>query len=189
MISKRTPTVSRIYLRCPPDDRPDDWSDDRIWSELRTRLDPRDGIAMKEGSILQKGVSAMRSFVAEPTQYGRLFLAGDSAHVLPPTGAKGLNSAIADIRVLGRGLVHYYKSGKRDLLERYSDICLERVWLVQRFSSGLCTMVHFSPNHDPLRSTAAASGSESSTCPPCAARSRRSASPSSRARRRSSPRT
>jgi p-hydroxybenzoate 3-monooxygenase len=150
MISKRTPTVSRIYLQCPPEDRPEGWSDDRIWSELHARLDARDGIALRDGAILQKGVAPMRSFVAEPMQYGRLFLAGDCAHVLPPTGAKGLNSAIADIRVLGRALVEYYSGGKRDRLDRYSQICLERLWMVQRFSSGLCNMVHISPDHSPF---------------------------------------
>jgi p-hydroxybenzoate 3-monooxygenase len=145
MISKRTPALSRIYLQCPPDDDPDSWSDDRIWSELRARLDLRDGTAMGVGPISQKGVAAMRSFVVEPMQYGRLFLAGDSAHIVPPTGAKGLNSAIADVCVLSRALIDYYQKGTRDLLERYSQLCLERMWLVQRFSSGLCRMVHCSP--------------------------------------------
>jgi p-hydroxybenzoate 3-monooxygenase len=147
MVSKRSPTVSRIYLQCPPDDQTDNWSDDRIWSELHARLDLRDGSQLGTGPILQKGVSAMRSFVAEPMQHGRLFLAGDSAHIVPPTGAKGLNAAIADVRVLGRALIDYYKNGTGDLLQRYSQVCLERMWLVQRFSSGLCTMVHCSPTH------------------------------------------
>jgi p-hydroxybenzoate 3-monooxygenase len=151
MVSKRTPTVSRIYLQCPPDDHPDNWSDDRIWSELNTRLDLRDRSRLPEGPILQKAVSAMRSFVAEPMQHGRLFLAGDAAHVVPPTGAKGLNSAIADVRVLGRALVEYYQKGGRELLERYSDTCLKRMWLVQRFSSGLCTMVHCSAEQSPFQ--------------------------------------
>lgn len=150
MISKRTPTVSRIYLQCPPEDRPEDWSDDRIWTQLHARLDARDGIPLRDGPILQKAVSAMRSFVAEPMQYGRLFMAGDSAHVLPPTGAKGLNSAIADVRVLGRALINYYEAGNRHLLDQYSEKCLKRLWLVQRFSSGLCTMVHISPDHGPF---------------------------------------
>ena len=150
MHSMRTPTVSRLYLQCPPDDKPEHWSDDRIWSELHTRLEQGDDYRLKEGRILQKGVTAMRSFVAEPMQHGRLFLAGDAAHIVPPTGAKGLNSAVADIRVLGHALVDYYRRGSRDVLERYSEICLRRMWLVQRFSSGLCTMVHRFPEDSPF---------------------------------------
>ena len=150
MHSMRTPTVSRLYLQCPPDDKPESWSDDRIWSELHTRLEQGDDYRLKEGKILQKGVTAMRSFVAEPMQYGRLFLAGDAAHIVPPTGAKGLNSAVADIRVLGRALVDHYRRDSRDVLARYSEICLRRMWLVQRFSSGLCTMVHRFPEDSPF---------------------------------------
>ena len=142
MMSLRTPTVTRLYLQCEPDENPDNWSDDRIWSELHTRLDVPGMPTLREGAILQKGVTAMRSFLAEPMQYGKLYLAGDSAHIVPPTGAKGLNSAFADIKVLGRALVERYKRGSLDLLQRYSDICLRRMWLVQRFSAGLCTMTH-----------------------------------------------
>ena len=128
-----------------PDDKPDNWTDDRIWSELHKRLDVPGMPPVNEGKISQKGVTAMRSFLAEPMQYGRLFLAGDAAHIVPPTGAKGLNSAMADVTVLGRGLAKHYKTGSPDLLDRYSQTCLKRMWLVQRFSAGLCTMVHQFP--------------------------------------------
>ncbi len=145
MMSLRTPTVTRLYLQCAPDENPDNWFDDRIWSELHTRLDVPGMPTLHEGAILQKGVTAMRSFLAEPMQYGRLYLAGDAAHIVPPTGAKGLNSAFADIKVLSRGLIERYKRASPELLQRYSDICLRRMWLVQRFSAGLCTMVHRFP--------------------------------------------
>jgi p-hydroxybenzoate 3-monooxygenase len=150
MHSMRTPTVSRLYLQCSPDDKVENWSDDRIWSELHQRLELKDGYRLEEGAILQKGITSMRSFVCEPMQYGKLFLAGDAAHIVPPTGAKGLNSAVADIRVLGRGLIDFYKRDKRESLARYSEICLKRMWLVQRFSSGLCTMVHRFPEDSPF---------------------------------------
>ncbi|MES2686611.1 MAG: 4-hydroxybenzoate 3-monooxygenase [Pseudomonadota bacterium] len=145
MLSIRSPSVTRLYLQCAPDDDPDNWSDDHIWSELHKRLDVPGMPPINEGKITQKGVTAMRSFLAEPMQFGQLFLAGDAAHIVPPTGAKGLNSAMADVKVLGRGLVEKYKRGDGDLLERYSQICLRRMWLVQRFSAGLCTMVHQFP--------------------------------------------
>jgi p-hydroxybenzoate 3-monooxygenase len=145
MLSIRSPSVTRLYLQCEPDEDADGWSDDRIWSELHKRLDVPGLPPVNEGKITQKGVTAMRSFLAEPMQYGRLFLAGDAAHIVPPTGAKGLNSAMADIKVLGRGLVEHYRRDNGKWLERYSQACLERMWLVQRFSAGLCTMVHQFP--------------------------------------------
>jgi p-hydroxybenzoate 3-monooxygenase len=142
MMSIRSPTVTRLYLQCAPDEDPDGWSDDRIWSELHKRLDVPGLPPVEEGRITQKGVTAMRSFLAEPMQHGRLFLAGDAAHIVPPTGAKGLNSALADAKVLGRALVEHYRGGHTQFLERYSATCLKRMWLVQRFAAGLCTMVH-----------------------------------------------
>lgn len=142
MLSFRSPSTTRLYLQCEPDEDPNNWSDDRIWSELHKRLDVADKPPINEGAIIQKGVTAMRSFLAEPMQFGRLFLAGDSAHIVPPTGAKGLNSAFADIAVLARGIKAHYKLGSSDVLDRYSQICLKRMWLVQRFSAGLCTMTH-----------------------------------------------
>jgi p-hydroxybenzoate 3-monooxygenase len=142
MLSIRSPSVTRLYLQCEPDEDPDGWSDDRIWGELHKRLDVPGLPPVNEGKITQKGVTAMRSFLAEPMQYGRLFLAGDAAHIVPPTGAKGLNSAMADVKVLGRGLMEHYRRDNGKWLARYSQSCLERMWLVQRFSAGLCTMVH-----------------------------------------------
>lgn len=142
MMSIRTPSVTRLYLQCAPDEDPGNWSDDRIWSQLHKRLDVPGMPPLNEGRITQKGVTAMRSFLVEPMQHGRLFLAGDAAHIVPPTGAKGLNSAMADIRLLGRALREHYRNGRSDLLARYSDMALRRNWLVQRFSAGLCRMVH-----------------------------------------------
>ena len=148
MMSMRTPTMTRLYLQCPPDDDAANWSDDRIWSELHERLDLPGGAKLNEGRIVQKGVATMRSYVAEPMRYGRLFLAGDAAHIVPPTGAKGLNSAMADVRVLARALAEHYKRGNDALIERYSETCLRRMWLVQRFSTWLCTTVHRFPGTD-----------------------------------------
>ncbi len=145
MLSIRSPSVTRLYLQCAPDEDPDSWSDDRIWSELHKRLDVLGQPPVNEGRITQKGVTAMRSFLAEPMQHGRLFLAGDAAHIVPPTGAKGLNSAMADVKVLGRGLVEHYQRDSDKRLASYSQTCLKRMWLVQRFSAGLCTMVHQFP--------------------------------------------
>ncbi|HEX7890232.1 MAG TPA: 4-hydroxybenzoate 3-monooxygenase [Ramlibacter sp.] len=148
MMSIRSPSVTRLYLQCAPEDSPDNWSDDRIWTELHKRLDVPGLPTLNEGRITQKGVTAMRSFLSEPMQHGRLFLAGDAAHIVPPTGAKGLNSAMADVKVLGRALTEHYRRGRGDWLERYSEVCLERMWLVQRFAAGLCTMVHQFPGEN-----------------------------------------
>jgi p-hydroxybenzoate 3-monooxygenase len=149
LYSMRTPALSRLYLQCAPDEDLSAWSDSRIWSELRTRLG--NGTALKEGPILQKGVTGMRSFVAEPMQYGRLFLAGDAAHIVPPTGAKGLNLAVADVRALSRALATYYSGGRTELLDRYSETCLRRVWKVQRFSWWMTSMLHRLADEGPLR--------------------------------------
>ena len=150
MMSFRSPSVTRLYLQCEPDENPDNWSDDRIWSELHKRLDVPGMPPVNEGRITQKSVTAMRSFLSEPMQYGRLFLAGDAAHIVPPTGAKGLNSAMADVAVLGRAIAAHYKAGTQELLDRYSQTCLKRMWLVQRFAAGLCTMVHQFPGDNPF---------------------------------------
>ena len=150
MMSIRTPAVTRLYLQCPPDDDPASWSDDRIWSELHRRLDVEGQPPINEGPITQKSVTVMRSSMCEPMQHGRLFLAGDAAHIVPPTGAKGLNAAMADVKVLGRGLVEHYRRGDGRWLECYSETCLRRMWLVQRFSGGLCTMVHRFPENNPF---------------------------------------
>ncbi|HEY4372496.1 MAG TPA: 4-hydroxybenzoate 3-monooxygenase [Burkholderiales bacterium] len=142
MMSMRSPKVTRLYLQCPPDDAADNWSDARIWSELHARLDVPGMPRINEGEITQKSVTSIRSFQVEPMRYGRLFLAGDAAHIVPPTGAKGLNAALADVKVLGTALTRYYREGDAQGLDNYSAICLKRMWLVHRFSAGLCTMVH-----------------------------------------------
>jgi p-hydroxybenzoate 3-monooxygenase len=141
LLSMRTQHLSRLYLQCSPEEDVENWPDDRIWHELRTRL-ACDGWELIEGSIVQKSIAGMRSFVVEPMQYGRLFLAGDAAHIVPPTGAKGLNLAVADVRVLADAFSEFYCSGNRDLLNRYSETCLRRVWKVQRFSWWMTSMLH-----------------------------------------------
>ena len=146
--SMRTPEITRLYLQCAPDEDLMQWPDTRIWEELQTRLATRDGRRLTEGAILQKGVTGMRSFVAEPMQCGRLYLAGDAAHIVPPTGAKGLNLAVADVRVLAAAFAEFYASGKFRLLELYSETCLRRVWLVQRFSIWMTSMLHRVPGSD-----------------------------------------
>jgi len=140
LFSMRGPTLSRLYLQCEPDEDIEQWPDARIWQELHTRLGGVRPLA--QGRILQKGVTPMRSFVAEPMQTGRLFLAGDAAHIVPPTGAKGMNLAIADVRVLAGAFEAYYKSGRTDLLKNYSTTCLRRVWKGQRFSWWMTQMLH-----------------------------------------------
>jgi p-hydroxybenzoate 3-monooxygenase len=143
LLSMRTPTISRLYVQCKPDEDIQEWPDERIWQELRWRLASSDpGWKLTEGKILQKGVTGMRSFVVEPMQHGRLFLAGDAAHIVPPTGAKGLNLAIADVRVMADGFAEFYSSGKNSQLENYSAKCLRRVWKVQRFSWWMTSMLH-----------------------------------------------
>jgi p-hydroxybenzoate 3-monooxygenase len=140
LFSMREPDRARLYLQCRPDEDLDLWPDERVWDELRRRLD---GTAtLTEGPVLQKGVTPMRSFVVEPMQFGRLFLAGDSAHIVPPTGAKGMNLAIADVRVLAQGLAEFYRTGRDELLARYSQVCLRRVWQAQRFSWWMTTLLH-----------------------------------------------
>jgi p-hydroxybenzoate 3-monooxygenase len=142
LFSMRSPRVTRLYLQCSPDEDIDNWSDDQIWTELDARLSTSDGWRPARGPVLQKGVTGMRSFVVEPMQYGSLFLAGDAAHIVPPTGAKGLNLAVADVRVLARAVSEYCAHGRRQLLDNYSHTCLRRVWKVQRFSWWMTSMLH-----------------------------------------------
>jgi len=149
LLSMRSPTVSRLYLQCAPDEDIEAWSDDRIWNELQTRLS-RDGFALTEGPITQKGVTQMRSFVAEPMQCGRLFLLGDAAHIVPPTGAKGLNLAAADVAVLTRALVAWLRRGDTGGLNTYSESALRRVWKAQRFSWWMTSMLHRFASHTPF---------------------------------------
>jgi p-hydroxybenzoate 3-monooxygenase len=149
LLSMRSPTLSRLYVQCSPEEDINEWPDERIWQELHKRLATTNGKwKLTEGPVLQKGVTGMRSFVAEPMQYGRLFLAGDAAHIVPPTGAKGLNLAVTDVQVLSRALAEFYHSGKRDLLDKYSAICLRRVWKVQRFSWWMTSMLHRFPDEN-----------------------------------------
>jgi p-hydroxybenzoate 3-monooxygenase len=145
LFSMRSRSITRLYLQCAPDEDLSQWPDDRIWEELERRLASDEGWRPNRGAILQKGVTGMRSFVAEPMRCGRLFLAGDAAHIVPPTGAKGLNLAAADVRVLARGFAAYYQQGRQDLLDGYSDRCLRRVWNAQRFSWWMTTMLHRTP--------------------------------------------
>jgi p-hydroxybenzoate 3-monooxygenase len=138
----RSPEISRLYLQCAPGENLALWPDDRIWQELQKRLGTHDGWKLTEGPITQKGVTGMRSFVVEPMQFGRLFLAGDAAHIVPPTGAKGLNLAVADVRVLAAALSSFYSTGSSGLLDQYSATCLRRVWKVQRFSWWMTQLLH-----------------------------------------------
>jgi p-hydroxybenzoate 3-monooxygenase len=148
--SMRSPELSRLYLQCSPNENLSEWPDERIWAELQRRFELSKHWRLTEGPILQKSVTGMRSFVTEPMQFGRLFLAGDSAHIVPPTGAKGLNLAIADVRVLVSGLMEFYELGKMELLKRYSEICLRRVWKVQRFSWWMTSMLHRHASTNPF---------------------------------------
>jgi p-hydroxybenzoate 3-monooxygenase len=141
LCSTRTPDVQRMYIQCDPRDDIANWPDDRIWSELQSRLG-FDGWTLHQGGIFQKGIIGLRSFVCEPMQYGKLFLAGDAAHIVPPTGAKGLNLAVADVVVLSRALEAFYRAGRQDLLQAYSATALRRVWKAERFSWYMTTMLH-----------------------------------------------
>jgi len=142
LVSTRSPQIQRLYFQCDPKDDAKNWPDARIWEELHARLATAESWKLTEGRIFQKGIIAMRSFVVEPMQFGRLFLAGDSAHIVPPTGAKGLNLAVADVRVLARALTAVYKSGRTDLLDRYSETALRRVWRGEHFSWWMTSMLH-----------------------------------------------
>jgi p-hydroxybenzoate 3-monooxygenase len=148
LYTMRSPTLSRLYLQCEPDDDIANWPDARIWQELTQRLAGTRPLV--QGEILQKGITPMRSFVAEPMRCGRLFLAGDSAHIVPPTGAKGMNLALADVLVLSRALAEFYRSGRTDLIDAYSQTCLKRVWKAQRFSWWMTQMLHVFPHESPF---------------------------------------
>ncbi|WP_134733579.1 4-hydroxybenzoate 3-monooxygenase [Amycolatopsis nivea] len=145
--SMRSPDVTRLYLQVEPGENLAAWSDDRIWTELSTRLAVDGEFTLQEGPILDKGITPMRSFVAEPMRHGRLFLAGDAAHIVPPTGAKGMNLAVADVVVLSRALVALLQ-GDSSLAESYSDTCLRRVWRAEHFSWFMTTMLHVDPGAD-----------------------------------------
>ena len=148
LFSMRAPTIVRYYLQCEPDENIDKWPDERIWDELEMRLG---GTRKPErGPVIEKGITAMRSFVAEPMRHGRLFLAGDAAHIVPPTGAKGMNLAFADVTVLSRAMAEFYKSGATALLDNYSRTALLRVWKAQRFSWWMTRLMHLFPEENPF---------------------------------------
>lgn len=142
LFSMRSPSITRLYLQCKPDEDLSKWSDERIWENLERRLSFPGTRKVRRGRILQKGVTAMRSFAVEPMQYGRLFLAGDAAHIVPPTGAKGMNLAVSDVWFLTRALANFYGKGQTDQLESYSESCLRRVWKAQRFSWWMTCLMH-----------------------------------------------
>ena len=148
--SMRSPQITRLYLQCDPEEDLANWPDDKIWTELQNRFETADGWKLNRGEITQKGITGMRSFVAEPMQCGQLFLAGDAAHIVPPTGAKGLNLAVADVRILTAAIVDFYRTGRRELLDKYSETCLRRVWKVQRFSWWMTSMLHRLPGDNPF---------------------------------------
>ncbi|GAC1402759.1 MAG: 4-hydroxybenzoate 3-monooxygenase [Candidatus Velthaea sp.] len=151
LTSMRSRTVTRLYLQCGIDEDLGLWPDERVWSELRARLgSDAGGPDLKPGRIFQKGITPMRSFVCEPMRYGRLFLAGDSAHIVPPTGAKGMNLAIADVRILALALGGFYDRGRTDLLDAYSETCLRRIWKTQRFSAYMTGILHRFPERGPF---------------------------------------
>jgi len=142
LVSTRSPTVQRLYFQCDPKDHVDNWSDDRIWAELHGRLENDDGWKLNEGRIFQKGIIGMRSFVCAPMRSGRLFLAGDAAHIVPPTGAKGMNLAISDVKILAQALDDFYKKGSEAGLDGYSEAALKRIWRAEYFSWWMTRMLH-----------------------------------------------
>ncbi len=147
--SLRSPEVSRLYIQVDPDEDMARWPDERVWQELRARLGT-DGWTLADGPVLERSIAVHRSVVVEPMQYGRLFLAGDAAHIVPPTGAKGLNLAVADVRVMARGIAAWYRSGDTAGLDGYTARCLRRVWRVQEFSSWMSALMHRMPRTDPF---------------------------------------
>jgi p-hydroxybenzoate 3-monooxygenase len=152
LVSTRSPRLQRLYLQCDPRDDLAGWPDECIWHELKARLETRDDWQLIRGEIVQRNIVCMRSFVTEPMQYGRLLLAGDAAHIVPPTGAKGLNLAVADVSVLAPALADYYATGRTELLDDYSETCLPRVWRAQRFSAWMTAVLHRLPGADDFQS-------------------------------------
>ncbi|MEQ8345027.1 MAG: 4-hydroxybenzoate 3-monooxygenase [Sneathiellaceae bacterium] len=150
LFSMRSPTVSRLYLQVSPEEDVANWPDDRIWEELALRVGPEAGARLETGPSFEKSVTPMRSFVAEPLRFGRLFLAGDAGHIVPPTGAKGLNLAVADIRYLSEALIAHYKENSDALLDAYSAKCLRRIWKAERFSWWMTSLMHIFPDRNPF---------------------------------------
>jgi p-hydroxybenzoate 3-monooxygenase len=150
LCSQRSETRSRYYLQVPLTEKVEDWSDERFWAELKARLPHEVAGRVKTGPSLEKSIAPLRSFVVEPMQYGKLFLVGDAAHIVPPTGAKGLNLAASDVSTLYRILVRVYREGRTDLLDRYSSVALRRVWKAERFSWFMTSLLHEFPDADPF---------------------------------------
>ncbi|CCK29573.1 P-hydroxybenzoate hydroxylase [Streptomyces davaonensis JCM 4913] len=150
LLSMRSPSVSRLYLQVPEGTDPEEWSDDAIWDELERRFETDDDWRLARGPITQKSVTPMRSYVHEPMRHGRLFLAGDAAHIVPPTGAKGLNLAVGDVVTFARALTHERETGSAELLDGYSATCLRRVWQAERFSYDMTTLLHRAPDAAPF---------------------------------------
>lgn len=150
LASMRNENLSRYYIQCELDEKLDDWSDDRFWEELKSRFPPDMADAIQTGPTIEKSIAPLRSFVAEPMRYGNMFLAGDSAHIVPPTGAKGLNLAFSDVFYLTRALSEHYKKANDDYLDGYSDMALRRVWNAERFSWHLTRLLHRFPDDNPF---------------------------------------
>jgi p-hydroxybenzoate 3-monooxygenase len=150
MASMRNPTLSRYYVQCDLDDRLEDWPDERFWRELKARCPPDMAARIVTGPSIEKSIAPLRSFVAEPMRYGRLFLAGDAAHIVPPTGAKGLNLAVSDVFYLSRALTEFYRTGSTRYLDCYSDMALRRVWSAARMSWWLTMLLHRFPDETPF---------------------------------------
>jgi p-hydroxybenzoate 3-monooxygenase len=150
LLSMRSPSLARLYLQVAPGEDLEAWPDERVWAELHDRFAGEDGFDVDEGPVVEKLLAPMRSFVAEPLRHGRLFLAGDAAHIVPATGAKGLNLAVADVRVLADAVAHWYATGDEERLDTYSDRCLRRVWRVQHFSWWMTHMLHRLAGDDPF---------------------------------------
>ncbi len=146
LLSTRSDDVQRMYVQCSPTDKIEDWPDSCIWAELDARLGTNDNWSLTRGEIFQKNIVGLRSFVCEPMQHGKLFIAGDAAHIVPPTGAKGLNLAVADVLVFSRALEDKYRRGRQEGLDCYSETCLRRIWKAERFSWFMTTMMHHNPH-------------------------------------------
>ncbi len=151
LVSTRSPTVQRLYFQCDPKDSVDNWSDDRIRNEFHCRLENGDGWRLKEGKIFQKGIIGMRSFVSTPMQHGRLFLAGDAAHIVPPTGAKGLNLAVGDVKRLAEGIEDFYRRSSEEGLASYTELALKRIWRAEYFSWWMTSMLHTFEDASPFQ--------------------------------------
>jgi p-hydroxybenzoate 3-monooxygenase len=150
LASRRGPHLARLYVQCAADEDITGWSDRRIWDELHSRLYDGSGQELQEGPILQKNVAPVRAYVAAPMRYGRMYLAGDAVHIVPPTGAKGLNVAVADVHVLSRALTEFFRTGSTERLDRYSDTCLARVWKGVRYSNYMTSLLHRFDTHSPF---------------------------------------